>query len=64
MAYLNENYLKLQAGYLFPEVARRVRKFCESNPVAAEHRKVQELEANAEFASKSKLKRLPRAYRR
>jgi len=35
MAYLNENYLKLQAGYLFPEVARRVREFCESNPEAA-----------------------------
>src|SRR5881409_2695497 len=35
MAYLNENYLKLQAGYLFPEVARRVRKFCEANPEAA-----------------------------
>jgi LL-diaminopimelate aminotransferase len=32
MAYLNENYLKLQAGYLFPEIARRVRDFCESNP--------------------------------
>jgi LL-diaminopimelate aminotransferase len=36
MAYLNENYLKLQAGYLFPEVARRVREFCEANPEAAE----------------------------
>jgi len=36
MAYLNENYLKLQAGYLFPEVARRVRGFCEANPKAAE----------------------------
>jgi LL-diaminopimelate aminotransferase len=36
MAYLNENYLKLQAGYLFPEVARRVRSFCEANPKAAE----------------------------
>jgi len=35
MAYLNENYLKLQAGYLFPEVARRVRDFCERNPDAA-----------------------------
>jgi len=35
MAYLNENYLKLQAGYLFPEVARRVREFCEGNPEAA-----------------------------
>src|SRR6266705_2965967 len=35
MAYLNENYLKLQAGYLFPEVARRVRDFCEANPEAA-----------------------------
>jgi LL-diaminopimelate aminotransferase len=35
MAYLNEDYLKLQAGYLFPEVARRVREFCEANPDAA-----------------------------
>jgi LL-diaminopimelate aminotransferase len=35
MAYLNENYLKLQAGYLFPEVARRVREFCDANPEAA-----------------------------
>ncbi|MBA3962588.1 MAG: LL-diaminopimelate aminotransferase [Chthoniobacterales bacterium] len=35
MAYLNENYLKLQAGYLFPEIARRVREFCEANPEAA-----------------------------
>jgi len=35
MAYLNENYLKLQAGYLFPEIARRVRDFCEANPEAA-----------------------------
>src|ERR1700716_1877258 len=35
MAYLNENYLKLQAGYLFPEIARRVREFCEQNPAAA-----------------------------
>src|SRR5436305_10069449 len=36
VAYLNENYLKLQAGYLFPEIARRVREFCEKNPKAAE----------------------------
>jgi len=36
MAYLNENYLKLQAGYLFPEVARRVLEFCEANPEAAQ----------------------------
>ncbi len=36
MAYLNENYLKLQAGYLFPEVARRVREFCEANPEATQ----------------------------
>jgi len=35
MAYLNENYLKLQAGYLFPEIARRVREFCKKNPEAA-----------------------------
>ncbi len=36
MAFLNENYLKLQAGYLFPEIARRVRDFCEANPAAAD----------------------------
>jgi LL-diaminopimelate aminotransferase len=35
MAYLNENYLKLQAGYLFPEIARRVREFSEKDPEAA-----------------------------
>jgi LL-diaminopimelate aminotransferase len=35
MAYLNENYLKLQAGYLFPEIGRRVREFCEKNADAA-----------------------------
>src|SRR5712691_12089069 len=34
MAYLHENYIKLHAGYLFPEVARRVREFCEANPEA------------------------------
>ncbi len=35
MVYLNENYLKLRAGYLFPEIARRVREFCEQHPSAA-----------------------------
>jgi len=35
MAYLNENYLKLEAGYLFPEIARRVLEFCEANTEAA-----------------------------
>ncbi len=35
MAYLNENYLKLRAGYLFPEIARRVKSFCDANPEAA-----------------------------
>lgn len=35
MAFLNEDYLKLQAGYLFPEIARRVREFCETNPGGA-----------------------------
>jgi len=35
VAYLNENYLKLQAGYLFPEIARRVREFCDANPKSA-----------------------------
>lgn len=28
MAYLNDHYLKLKAGYLFPEIARRVNAFC------------------------------------
>ncbi|MFL6570086.1 MAG: LL-diaminopimelate aminotransferase [Chthoniobacterales bacterium] len=36
MAYLNENYLKLQAGYLFPEISRRVKEFTDRNPGAAE----------------------------
>src|SRR6266446_5399715 len=36
MAYLNENYSKLQAGYLFPEIERRVREFCKKEPKAAE----------------------------
>lgn len=35
MAYLNENYLKLRAGYLFPEIARRVKAFCDANPEAS-----------------------------
>ena len=35
MAYLNENYLKLKAGYLFPEIGRRVKAFCEANPDSA-----------------------------
>jgi len=34
MPYVNENYLKLKAGYLFPEIARRVASFCEKNPDA------------------------------
>jgi LL-diaminopimelate aminotransferase len=34
MPYANENYLKLKAGYLFPEIARRVKTFCEENPDA------------------------------
>ena len=34
MATINDNYLKLKAGYLFPEIARRVNTFVESNPSA------------------------------
>jgi len=34
MATLNDNYLKLKAGYLFPEIARRVNGFAEANPDA------------------------------
>ncbi len=32
MAFINENYLKLQAGYLFPEIGRRVNEFVKANP--------------------------------
>ena len=32
MAIINENYFKLQAGYLFPEIGRRVNEFIEANP--------------------------------
>ena len=35
MALLNDNYLKLKAGYLFPEIGRRVKAFCDANPEAA-----------------------------
>jgi LL-diaminopimelate aminotransferase len=34
MARINDNYLKLAAGYLFPEIGRRVRAFAEANPTA------------------------------
>ncbi|MCB1214676.1 MAG: LL-diaminopimelate aminotransferase [Deltaproteobacteria bacterium] len=34
MARINEHYLKLKAGYLFPEIARRVKAFQEQNPKA------------------------------
>ena len=34
MARINDSYLKLQAGYLFPEIGRRVREFTDANPSA------------------------------
>lgn len=34
MARINDNYLKLQAGYLFPEISRRVSEFTQANPNA------------------------------
>ncbi|HEX6987806.1 MAG TPA: LL-diaminopimelate aminotransferase [Planctomycetaceae bacterium] len=34
MARINENFLKLKAGYLFPEIARRVNAFASANPDA------------------------------
>jgi LL-diaminopimelate aminotransferase len=34
MVQVNSNYLKLKAGYLFPEIARRVKAFSEANPEA------------------------------
>ncbi len=34
MVSINNNYLKLKAGYLFPEIARRVNAFAQANPDA------------------------------
>ncbi|MDF5721100.1 MAG: LL-diaminopimelate aminotransferase [Rhizonema sp. PD37] len=34
MATVNDHYLKLKAGYLFPEIARRVNVFADANPDA------------------------------
>jgi LL-diaminopimelate aminotransferase len=34
MARINDNYLKLKAGYLFPEIGRRVKAFTKANPGA------------------------------
>ena len=34
MATINDNYLKLKAGYLFPEIARRVNAYAQANPEA------------------------------
>ena len=31
MVKVNENYLKLKAGYLFPEISKRVSKYCQAN---------------------------------
>ncbi|MDF1752249.1 MAG: LL-diaminopimelate aminotransferase [Verrucomicrobiales bacterium] len=35
MARINDNFLKLKAGYLFPEIARRVNAYTTANPDAA-----------------------------
>jgi LL-diaminopimelate aminotransferase len=35
MAFLNDHYLKLKAGYLFPEIARRVNAYAAENPSTA-----------------------------
>lgn len=34
MVRINDHYLKLKAGYLFPEIARRVKSFQENKPTA------------------------------
>jgi len=34
MARINDNYLKLKAGYLFPEISKRVKTFADKNPNA------------------------------
>ncbi len=38
MAKINNNYRKLSAGYLFPEISRRVAKFQQENPQAIIYR--------------------------
>jgi len=38
MAYINKNYQKLSAGYLFPEISRRVRDYLKENPGKIVHR--------------------------
>ena len=35
MARINDHYLKLKAGYLFPEIGRRVKAFTDANPDGA-----------------------------
>src|ERR1700686_3341220 len=35
MAYINDHYFKLKGGYLFPEIARRVRAFSDEHPELA-----------------------------
>ena len=35
MAIINDHFLKLQAGYLFPEINRRVNAFIQAHPEAA-----------------------------
>jgi LL-diaminopimelate aminotransferase len=34
MPQINDSYLKLKAGYLFPEIGRRVNAFCQAHPEA------------------------------
>ena len=34
MPHINENYIKLAAGYLFPEIGRRVNAYAANNPDA------------------------------
>ena len=34
MVQVNENYLKLKAGYLFPEISKRVKTYSQSNKSA------------------------------
>ena len=34
MAHINDSYLKLKAGYLFPEIGRRIKAFTDANPEA------------------------------
>ena len=51
MIHVNENFAKLKAGYLFPEIGRRVNVFAQANP-DANIIKLGNLKAPSDFSKK------------